>query len=204
VNQYVPESQRDSAWYIWNSLFMCRIPYIHTRSLEHIQMYGIPTCGDPLADREAVKEKVTTMLTIAQMIEYFERGVTIGVVKYDDTKKIYERITDHLNAWKSELHNCLNVKDAPLEDLIVMDKFANAVYQHAKYQFTPEIVDSILAREMEAAMPVNRGNVLQGGPPGIGVTRIRAIKDEPTGPIDRSSMADIFASRRESTKPKWS
>jgi hypothetical protein len=47
------------------------------------------------------------------------------------------------------MEKSLNIGNAPLEDLKLMDRFANAVYEHAKYQFTDDTISSIIARRMD-------------------------------------------------------
>ena len=36
-------------------------------------------------------------------------------------------------AWKSNIEECVNIGDAPLDDLIAMDAFATSIYDKAKY-----------------------------------------------------------------------
>lgn len=158
--KWIPESQRDSSYYIFNEKYHCTVPHIDMRSSDHIKLFGMPSCGIKEIDRETANERIETYLSINQMIEYFKRGALVGVRKVEDTKTIYERITDHLNAWKRQLQNGLNNGDAPIDDLILMDKFANAVYAHAQYQFTEEIIYSLLLRQIGGIMPFNRDNLI--------------------------------------------
>ena len=51
----------------------------------------------------------------------------------------------------------MNVGQAPIDDLIAMDRFANEVYEFAKYQFTKEIVDSVVVKNMESIMTFPAG-----------------------------------------------
>lgn len=198
MTTYVPENQRDTAWYIWNKLFMCRVPYLQSMSPDYVRHFGVPMSGDPVRDKAIVSEKITTMLTIAQMVEYFSKGVTVGVVKHADTSLIYQYISDHLNAWRQQLEVGLNNRDAPLDDLLAMDRFASAVYVHAKQHFDDEFVEGIIARRMRGAMRVNRTNLFLRRPgdpkpvPG----------EEPQAPAkpERNSMAEVFASRRATVK----
>lgn len=158
--KWVPENERDTSYYIFNEKYRCTVPHIDMRSADHIKLFGMPSCGIKEIDRETANERIETYISINQMIEYFKRGALVGVRKVEDTKRIYERISDHLNAWKRQLHNGLNNGDAPIDDLILMDKFANAVYAHAQYQFTEEIVESLLLQQMGGIMPFNRHNLI--------------------------------------------
>jgi hypothetical protein len=125
-------------------------------------------------------------------------------VNFKDTKEIYERISDHLNLWKQKLENSFHVKDAPIDDLLLLDKFANVVYKYAAPQFTTEMVDSLIARRMSSAMKFNRQNILS------------PLKNKVINPIDgttteeskipeRVSMSDSFLASRPNniSNKKW-
>ena len=157
---YIPPEKRDSAWPLWHKLFTCRVKLISTMSEDYIKLFGMPSTGIPEYDREIPNEMVIRMLTINQMVEFFKQGVTVHVIDYKDTKTIYELITDHLMAWKQKLAVGFNNRAAPIEDLILLDQFANVVYKHAAPQFTTEIYESILARQISSTLRVSRQNVL--------------------------------------------
>ena len=199
---YIPENQRDTAWWIWNKKFMCRVPYLQTMSADYIRHFGVMASGDEMRDRALSSEMVTTMLTIQQMIEYFEKGVTVGVVKYDDTKKIYEYISDHLTAWRQQLEYGLNVRDAPLDDLILMDRFASVVYRHARHLFDEKFVEGILARSLMGSMRLNRTTLIKRLEPEVQATK---ESDDPHAHLaDRNSLTDLFASHRNTTpRQRW-
>lgn len=202
MSAYVPESERTTAWWLFNKLFMCRVPYLQTMSAEYIREYGVLASGDPVRDKALGSETITTMLSIAKMIEYFSKGVTVGVVRYEDTKKIYEYISNHLQAWKRELEYSVNA-DAPVEDLLLMDRFASAVYVHARHQFTQDYADGIIARRLTGGMSVNKNTLFRPKePPPV---ETNTTSDDPHQHLPaRHSMADVFASRRAiTTKPKW-
>jgi len=191
--QWIPEDQRDTAWYLWHKLFMCRVSNIQSMSIEYIQSFGMPSSGIPELDNETANELVIRMLSVNQMIEFFKNGITVHVVNYKDTKEIYERISDHLNAWKQNLSTSFNIRNAPLEDLVLLDRFANVVYKHAVYQFTTDVVDSIIARRMSSTMRVSRENILAKPKntvinPADGTEKV--IEDKLP---ERTSMAEVFS-----------
>lgn len=197
---WIPEEQRDTRWYIWHQRFQVRVPFIQTLSVEYIQKFGMPTTGDSQHDRSTANESVIRMLTIAEMVEYFSRGVTIAVCNVKDTKKIYEHITDHLMAWKKELEESIHVRNAPLEDLKRLDKLAHAVYAHAKPQFTSEVVESIINRRIAGASRVPLSRLL-AMPDEI---KPKELPPEAMPDPGRVSMADIFAARQQATRSRWS
>jgi hypothetical protein len=201
---WVPEKDRTTAWWIFSRLFMCRVTNIQSMSVEYIEKFGMPASGYEQYDKETANELVTRMLSINDMVEYFRNGVTVHVVNFKDTKEIYERISDHLNLWKQKLENSFHVKDAPIDDLLLLDKFANVVYKYAAPQFTTEMVDSLIARRMSSAMKFNRQNILS------------PLKNKVINPIDgttteeskipeRVSMSDSFLASRPNniSNKKW-
>lgn len=137
------EEQLDTRHYIFNMLFHVRIPYIQMLSIQEIKDFGMSHCGVASFDKQTANEHRDIMIPIAKMAEYFKNGAQIYIPLESDIKLIYEHITNHLNAWKNEIRNNLHIGSAPIEDLKLLDQFGNAIYEHAKYQFTDEIVGSL-------------------------------------------------------------
>lgn len=203
---WVPPEQRDTRWYIWFKLFKCRLNAFKSRSIEDVEHFGVPYSGDPLYDQAMMQEDKIRMLTINDMVEYFRKGLVVAVVDSKDTKLIYEYITDHLNAWKEKLEKGWHIGGAPIEDLILMDKFANAVHKHARHHFTTEMVDSILARRLSGTLRVSRDKIFAAGPKPEVVNKLEDGQedDEPKFP-ERKGMAEVFAAKSDivSGMPKW-
>lgn len=145
-NPYLDEHGKDTAYYIFHELFLCRVPLIQLRSIEEIREYGMPSAWDPIIDRQIANEPQVVMLSIARMAELVDQGATVGVVRPEDTKRIYDRVTDHLIAWKHHITSKLNVGKAPIEDLLKLDRFANKVYEHAKFHMNEEFLESQFGR----------------------------------------------------------
>ena len=182
---WIPENERDTSWYIFNQKFRCSVPHIAMRSTEHLQHFGMPSCGIKEIDTETARERIDTYLSIAQMVEYFQKGTIVGVKKVADTKIIYERIVDHLNAWKKQLREGLNNGEAPLQDLIDLDQFANAVYAHAQFHFTNDIVESLLMRRMDEIMPFNRDTLVAG------MKQSKKQKDDRNNPKVQNNVSGV-------------
>lgn len=196
----------DTSTYIFDYLFKCRIPNLQTMSEEYIRFFGMPTTGDPSIDKAMADQWITTMIPISKMVEYSKQGITIKVVKYEDVKTIYSYISLHLQAWKNQIGNGINIGNAPIDDLIDLDAFANIVYDHAKFQFTRDIADSILERQMSTITRFNKSNFFKPDikvkdSDGDGITRINSE------PVDnfpkRESLSDIFKDRKIGYR-KWS
>lgn len=183
--------KEDTTALIFDSLFLCRFPDMQTRSAEHIRMFGIVYTGDSAMDKDLSNQWITTYITIAKMVEFHKTSVPIKVVKYEDVKKIYDYISRHLHAWKSHIEDGLNIGNAPIDDLIAMDEFANTVYDQAKFQFTRSIADSILMRQLSTVGRFNKDNIFST-PVVSENTVINPIEDT----FKRDSLADIFKDRK--------
>ena len=188
---WVPDDQRDTRYWIFFELYLCRIPYIQMKSVEELEQFGIPMSGHRESDYGTTNELRQIMIPISRMAEYYDRGCRISLVKYEDAKRVYQRITDHLVAWKEHLANSLNIGDAPIDDLKLLDRLANAVYDHAKYQFTDEIINGLITR-MSGTRTASLTSMLGGlgrPTPVLGV----AAGDDPDAMYPkRRSMADFF------------
>lgn len=186
----------DTSYYIWEPLFRVRVPQLQTTSPEYIRHFGTPTTGDAAIDRDLANQLIDTAIPIAKMVEYYKKGIPVYIAKTSDTKIIYEYIENHLLAWKRRLEVGVNIANAPIDDLILLDKFANSVYEHAKYHFAPDVVESIFLRSMP--MGVGRSNFLvpQAPPPST------TTEDNDNNYPKRESLTDHFKDRRVGVR-KW-
>jgi hypothetical protein len=125
-------------------------------SVDYIKIFGTPTVGDKAIDKELTSQWFTTMATISTMVDYYKNGINIKIVNYKDIKDIYDAINAHLLGWKKRLEQGINVGNAPIDDLIAMDEFANLVYVHARHEFTRDIVDSLLAQKMSSLVNISK------------------------------------------------
>lgn len=198
---WLPENQRDTRWYLWHPQFMCRVPNIQTMSAEYIKYFGMPSTGIDQYDRQTANEMIYRMLTVNEMVDFFAQGTSIEVCNRADTKTIYEYIKNHLMAWRQELENGFHIRNAPLEELQTLDKFAKVVYEHAQYHFDKPFVDSILARQMGTLVSANRDTIITKKPKAL--QQAEAPVQPPAGAPGHVSMAEVFASNRAALKPKW-
>ena len=153
---WLPPSERDTRYNIWYKKYKCRLRLIETRSIDELREYGMPTVFDKEYDNATANELVIRMLTVNEMVEYYKKNVSIFVVNYDDTKLIYDDIMTHLKAWKHYLDTTLmSSGDAPVEDLILLDKFANIVYKHAVHLFSDDYITSSLFKRMQGVLGIN-------------------------------------------------
>lgn len=130
-----PRFIKDTREGIFKEKFLCLLRYIDTLSEAEIRRSGVPTTYVEELDEAHLNHPVRQYLTIDDMIELYRRGITIRVVNYEDTEKIYDNIQEHLLAWKRDIERSHSTNHVPVEDLIDLDRFANVVYKKAKFVF---------------------------------------------------------------------
>lgn len=148
---WVPEDQRDTRYYIFKQLFMVRVNDLARRNLKHIEAHGVRITGNRDYDRSVKEELCTCYLPISELAVYHDQGVSIYLVKPSDAKVIYELVHEHLSNWMKYLEEQIGIGDAPIEDLLILDNFANTVYPSAARFFPngkPEDVFSKASRSI--------------------------------------------------------
>lgn len=185
---------RDTTRALWENYYLARVPYMQTTSVEYMRQVGTYVTGDKDVDRALANQWVTTMLSIAKMIEFYASGAQIKIVKQSDIKEIYKHISTHLEAWLHHLTHGVNIHNAPIDDLITMDRFANEIYDHAKYHFTPDLVNSMLVNQLASTSMFNASNFFTGvdlskkSDEASDITRINSFDDIP----ERESLSDYL------------
>lgn len=138
--------EHDTTFYIWDVQWRCKVPQLQTTDVEYIRFFGTPTTFNSGIDKEMAKQWIDTMLPIAKMVEYHRKGIPFRIYYYDDVKLIYDFIEKHLQAWANNLKNGLNIGDAPIDDLVAMNEFANTVYPLARPYFSDTNMSSSFMR----------------------------------------------------------
>lgn len=128
---------------IWEALFEISVPYKDTVSEQYARLFGMPTVGDAAIDADMHNQPIYTYATINKMVEYHKLGVVVKVINHADTKRIYDIINAYLLIWKNKLENGINIGNAPIDDLVLLDRFASVVYEHAVQHFRPDLVNSL-------------------------------------------------------------
>lgn len=197
----INSSPVDTTKRLWEHLYRVRVPYLRSRTIDDLRNTGTVISGIASYDKDIANQMQNMYLSVSGMIDYYKEGVPIRVIESKDTKQIYEDISNHLHAWKTRLEKGINIGDAPVEDLITMDRFANSVYEHAKFQFTAEMAQSIFAMHLNSVQRINASNfftkkatqLLTGKPGEEDVIRINA--DDKPKEEERDSLGEFFKSR---------
>lgn len=127
---------------IWERLFLTHLNYKDTLTEDHLRKFGVFAVGDETIDADTYNHVTARYLTINDLVEYHKRGVNLSIVNHAETKDIYDIVSAYLLSWKLHLENGINIGGAPLDDLVHLDRFATAVYDHAVEHITTDFIDS--------------------------------------------------------------
>jgi hypothetical protein len=117
---------------IWSGLWEMKVAYIETLSEHELKNRGTLHSGNKQLDRQMYQDQVNVCITIDAMVEYFARGVTVVFRNYPDTKKVYDIVNDYLLAWRQQVEQGINLGGVPTEDLLLLDRFAEALFPVAQ------------------------------------------------------------------------
>lgn len=188
------KSPVDTTVKIWDYLYKVTIPFLDSRSVADIKRFGVTMTGVEAIDKVKHGEIITTMMSIADMVEHHKEGVKIAIVRQEDIKIIYQDVIDHIQAWRMRLERGINIGDAPIDDLISMDEFANSLFAHARHEYSPDMSNSDILRQLGNVERIGPVNFFKDGvqKDDDGITKINSKEDDlPT----RDSMGDFFKSR---------
>lgn len=144
------QRSNDTVSDIWDRSWRCMFSRNLTTPIDHIERVGTYVTGDDEVDRQQKDEIIDTYITINDMVEMHRKGIRIDIYNYDDVADIYKIIERHILAWKRNIEECVNIGDAPLDDLIAMDAFATAIYTKARYVLPDNPVSSTALNYMRS------------------------------------------------------
>ena len=154
----MPTGPKDTTIALWDYYYQVRVPYQLGRTKEDIQRFGTVVHGNPKLDRNIMNDWTNTEMPIAHMLEYYRNGLPVYIRNEKDIEVIYRAISDHIHVWKERLRVGVNIGDAPIQDLIDLDRFANTIFEHAKYHFTDDEANSMLARHFGNIQRISHHN----------------------------------------------
>lgn len=189
---------------IWGWYYKCLVPAFRSRTPDDIRRNGVLVTGIKSLDDGLKDDWVPRLLTIDKMVEFYKQGVPFRIIDTKDTKDIYQVVQTHLTNWLETIRTGLNIGDAPMDDLIAMDRFATSLYPYAKYLITPEALESALANQIASSQRVNISNFFSNRGNTSEFTRINPIDDKPgentSGIPERESLANRFRQSVESLR----
>lgn len=190
---------------MYDEYYWVRYNYLHSRTREDLSIRGVRQSDMESFNRSTDREMVKTQLNISQMFDLFNRGVTVNVINYNDTAKIYEVVHTHLRYCRDYITTAIHGADEDfVRELIELDDFASRVYDKAISVFSDEDVFNFNATGLPFVQRLNAMNVFKRKQNKIltvttnntGVSTITTQKDqeEKIKIQERTGMRDSFAS----------
>lgn len=113
--------------------FTVEVPSIALKSIAEIRERGIYAIGNDEHDHtKYAHAPVETSLTLNQCFELWRAGHRVTVLKISEMLDMFNIITLHLQHWISYLNRGIQISDAPFEELLSLDQFADKIYPHAQ------------------------------------------------------------------------
>jgi len=127
----------------------CFIPQLYLVDQSFVEEFGLQTSMSEELDNGRMNAPVPARLTVAQMADKARQGAQIALMYPDDSKQIYEWIRDHVNDWHDALLMDPNRRDAPVEDLAILEEFAEQVFPMARTYMDSQPTASKLFNALE-------------------------------------------------------
>lgn len=179
MSYYSENIRKDTASPLFDRMFLCRFPQIESIPIDQQKAIGTYSTGDKALDIALMKsEYLTTYINIDKMLDFFRRGVNFYIVNRSDTVKIYELISEHLDAWCQTIDVGLNIGNAPIEDLIDLDRLADLIYDKAKYKYKEKNLQDFFDSKLASINRFNAFNLFNT--PISTMNKVESITQEPT------------------------
>lgn len=117
---------------IFSRNYLYSIPAVYRYSDRYNAEVGHISTGDPREDAKLMNEPVHIGGTIADLLKLFSNGVPVTFRYKEDISDIYETLQEHLNNWIEYVRHDPNVKNAPVDDLMLMQEYMDTIFDQAR------------------------------------------------------------------------
>lgn len=122
--------------FLWDYIYQVRLPQLALLTEDEIRYQGIPSSGDKSVDRVLTNQLITTFISPVKMVKFHADGYPVRIVRANESKIIYDHIQAHLGHWARSLGKSLNLNNAPLDELLAMNKFAQTLFEGVRDHLT--------------------------------------------------------------------
>lgn len=130
---------------LWDTIYQVEIPDVLSLDEGYLKIFGVHITGDRSIDDNIHKRTTTVMISPIKMLEYFDRGLEIGIPKREDMIKIHKDIESYLSEWRDHLKYDINLNVSEHKALIMnLEKFSKTIYEKAKNR---EVIDNLFAKK---------------------------------------------------------
>lgn len=184
--------------HIFEHHYKVKVPTLMSRSIQDLQVNGVILSGNRDFDKGIENELSLKWMTIDQMVEHFKQGCPVYITLYKDTKNIYEVIHLHLQTWAEYLNKGVNIGDAPIDDLMQLDAFAESIFEYAKYQYANSFLEDPIIQNLMRVSKYNFHNFFSNPTTTVRTSTGPSVIETSTGVRIGQENQDV--PRRESLK----
>ena len=172
---------------IWETLYRVEVPTVGSKSPKELTTFGVHYTGIKSIDEDHRKSWYFRYASIDHMVEMFREGIPISVPNPKDVRAIYQAIAAHIDAWEEEIRYNYRLVKAPIDDLILLDQFADSIYQEGRHLKLEDKPISKLLNVLNRGS--DRGHALLST---LNFVSFSAPEATAKIPDNRPSLADFF------------
>jgi len=189
---------------IFDRLFHFRTSYKASRTVESIRATGMPTTGDPEIDKDMHHQAMDLWLTINDVVELMRQNLPVSVINRRDTVPIYKAVMNHLRAWEYDQAHEFTPAKPPTEDLGLLVRLADELFEYVKYEEGVEPVDDLAdffgtlgAREVKGIERGTTGDAFRQIDTGVGSQEasVQGVESSLPSNTDPILLTDAFRRR---------
>ena len=147
---------------LWDKLYDAGVPELALHSEEELRLFGSYTTVDKKLDKDLLTIDTKVVIPVVRMIEHHSNGYRVKI-SYENTLEIYDNISLHLYKWRRLIETSINRIDAPIDDLLNFDEFADELFNYIKYEINNNSDSSLLTdsfREQGLSSLMREGGLL--------------------------------------------
>ena len=130
MSTWIPPEKRTIDWEMSGVKYRCKMRMIDTYTEEEIRRFGVPGTGDKELDNSINNSLEIRLLSILEMVEYYNRGVNLYFCDRSDIPKIYNTANAFLTNWASRIKADFLYTTYPADELMIIEEFAVNLYNN--------------------------------------------------------------------------
>lgn len=146
-------AEHTPAFKIFHYYYEVYVPQYALYGENYLQDYGFPTTGNRETDRAMANQRTLCQLTLAQMAEHIDNGISVILADPTKSMELYEIVNKHLIEWKQKASFDRHI-NVPLEDLKKLEVLAVNLYDIAKATGQVKATNSRLFGSIDSISPI--------------------------------------------------
>lgn len=181
-----------AAYKLFKYPFRVSIPAGFISSIAENRALGAFTSGNSALDRVAAAELTPITCTIAQMVDFYKRSVTMRFESTADCVRIYEIILEHINDFKAYINASTYVsRPIPFDDLRDLDDFAGQIFIMARGRIAERTATTLAINSLETkvASILAPKRIAQGSEEAVMEEIVQSYHKPATAELERAFQA---------------